>query len=312
MKIAVRGGHNPQATGASALIDELTEDRKVYPSVIKYLKMLGHDVLDVTPGPMNRNSDLPYGVNRAKTWGAELFISIHFNKAYNRYKGELGTEAWLNLNNGTTSTIATKITNNIAKLGFRNRGIKDGMSRGLYEIKRNSIPSIIVEVCFVEATKDVELYKKLGSDVIGKVIAEGVGKNTVNNKATSENIESKFKHLPLKCNEDVIAWAKEVKRFKKGDKLTAIDEITNYYRLDLEKGAWIHKDDVEVKGNLDEPYEKRKKLEVIQDDIICWANEVKAFKKGDFITAIDEITYYYQLDINGEKAWVRKDKVKTR
>ena len=29
MKIAVRGGHVPMATGARGLIDELTEDRKV-------------------------------------------------------------------------------------------------------------------------------------------------------------------------------------------------------------------------------------------------------------------------------------------
>ena len=68
MKIAVRGGHCPKVTGASALIDELTEDRKVKDSVIKYLKQLGHEVLDVTP-PDSTNtssSDLAYGVNKAK------------------------------------------------------------------------------------------------------------------------------------------------------------------------------------------------------------------------------------------------------
>ena len=48
MKIAVRGGHCPKATGAKGIIDELTEDRKVKNSVIKYLKQLNHDVLDVT------------------------------------------------------------------------------------------------------------------------------------------------------------------------------------------------------------------------------------------------------------------------
>ena len=49
MKIALRGGHSPKATGAKGIIDELTEDRKVKNSVIKYLKQLNHDVLDVTP-----------------------------------------------------------------------------------------------------------------------------------------------------------------------------------------------------------------------------------------------------------------------
>ncbi|MDC4242766.1 N-acetylmuramoyl-L-alanine amidase, partial [Clostridium tertium] len=63
MKIAVRGGHNFQAPGASALIDETTEDRKVKDSVIKYLNQLGHTVLDVTPVNMDTNSDLVYGVS---------------------------------------------------------------------------------------------------------------------------------------------------------------------------------------------------------------------------------------------------------
>ena len=36
MKIAIRGGHCPKATGAKGIIDELTEDRKVKDSVIKY------------------------------------------------------------------------------------------------------------------------------------------------------------------------------------------------------------------------------------------------------------------------------------
>ena len=55
MKIAIRGGHCPKATGAKGIIDELTEERKVKNSVLKYLRMLGYDVLDVTP-PDNTTS----------------------------------------------------------------------------------------------------------------------------------------------------------------------------------------------------------------------------------------------------------------
>ena len=39
MKIAVRGGHTELCTGASALINELTEDRKVKDAVVKYLNV---------------------------------------------------------------------------------------------------------------------------------------------------------------------------------------------------------------------------------------------------------------------------------
>lgn len=54
MKIAVRGGHNFQATGASGIISETVEDRKVKDAVIKYLKQRGIQVLDVTPGKMSK------------------------------------------------------------------------------------------------------------------------------------------------------------------------------------------------------------------------------------------------------------------
>ena len=94
MKIAIRGGHCPNVPGAKGIIDELTEDRKVKNSVIKYLNQLNHVVLDVTP-PDNTTSsfaDLNYGVNKANKWGADLFISIHFNNAYNTFNGSLGSE----------------------------------------------------------------------------------------------------------------------------------------------------------------------------------------------------------------------------
>ena len=45
MKIAVRGGHVPNFTGANGIINELTEDRKVKDSVINYLRQLGCEVL---------------------------------------------------------------------------------------------------------------------------------------------------------------------------------------------------------------------------------------------------------------------------
>lgn len=181
MKIAVRGGHNFLATGCSGLIDETTEDRKVKDSVIKYLNQLGHTVLDVTPGNMDTNSDLVYGVSRANNWGADLFISIHFNKAYNSYNGAIGTETWVysESDNYNDEEYAKRIVDSIGALGFKNRGVKTSID--LYELKHTTMPSVIVEVCFVEATEDVALYKRLGPDTIGKVIAEAISNKEINN-----------------------------------------------------------------------------------------------------------------------------------
>lgn len=173
MKIAVRGGHNFQAKGASALIDETTEDRKVKDSVILNLRKEGHAVLDVTPGNCDVNTDLRYGVNKAEEWGADLFISIHFDKAYDSYNGALGTGTWICGVGGQAEVYARRIVNSIANgTGLRNRGVKTNPK--LYELRKTSMPAVIIEVCFCEATTDVSIYKAKGSNLIGELIAEGI------------------------------------------------------------------------------------------------------------------------------------------
>lgn len=170
MKIAVRGGHCPNVPGSRGIIDELKEDRLVKNAVIKYLNQMGVSVLDVTPPDSTSSSsaDLSYGVNKANNWGADLFVSIHFNNAYSTYNGALGTEVCAY----SEYDIAGRVVNKMASLGFRNRGQK--VRTGLYELKHTSMKSMIVEVCFVEATEDVALYKKVGYDYIGKTIAEAL------------------------------------------------------------------------------------------------------------------------------------------
>lgn len=175
MKIAVRGGHCPKVTGASGLISELTEDRKVKDAAIKYLKELGHTVLDVTPPDSisSSSSDLTYGVNKANEWGAELFVSIHFNNAYSSYNGAIGSEVCVYSN----FDIAQRVVNGLESLGFKNRGQK--IRTGLYELKNTKMKSMIIEVCFVEATEDVALYKRLGHDSVGKNIAESIANKKI-------------------------------------------------------------------------------------------------------------------------------------
>lgn len=194
MKIAVRGGHTELCTGASALIDELTEDRKVKDSVIKYLRALGHEVLDVTP-PVNYTTssgvDLSYGVNKANEWGADLFASFHFNKAYDSYNGALGTEVCVY----SEHEIAKRVVNAIAALGFKNRGQK--IRTNLYELKHTKMKAMIVETCFVEATEDVALYRKLGHDAIGRAIAEAIS----NSNIKTEIIQEAPKSEPIKVVE---------------------------------------------------------------------------------------------------------------
>ncbi|NGU31008.1 SH3 domain-containing protein [Clostridium perfringens] len=191
-KIAIRGGHNFQAKGASALIDETIEDRKVYKATMNYLRECGYSVLDVTPGDCDVNTDLRYGVNKAEEWGADLFVSIHFDKCYDNYEGALGTATWICGTGGQAEIIARRIVNQVANgTGLKNRGVRTNPR--LYELRKTSMPSIIIETCFCEATEDVRIYKNKGADLIGKLIAEGIScsniqQNKSDNEETATNI----------------------------------------------------------------------------------------------------------------------------
>ena len=191
MKIAVRGGYCPRVPGASKFLDELTEDRKVKESVIKYLKQLGHEVFDVTPPDTTNSSimDLSFGVNKANNFNVDLFVSIHFNKAYGVYNGFLGSEVCVY----SPFDIAQRVVNGLAGLGFKNRGQK--VRTGLYELEHTKMKSMIIEVCFVEAIGDVSLYKRLGHDTIGKTIAECIANKKISTIEKSEQKLNSSNHL---------------------------------------------------------------------------------------------------------------------
>ena len=168
MKISVRGGHNPQAIGAVGILSEVTEDRKIYASVIKYLKLDKNDVIDVTPYSCISAEDLKRGVNDANIHKVELFVSIHLNAG-----GGKGVEVLYSPGSVKGKEYATRVTNSMCKLGFVNRGAKSDV-RGLYELKHTTMPAIIVETLFCDSAIDVALYQKLGADTLGKAIAEGI------------------------------------------------------------------------------------------------------------------------------------------
>lgn len=203
MKIAVRGGHCPKVPGARGILDELTEDRKVKDAVIKYLKQLGNEVLDVTPPDSisTSSADLAYGVNKANDWGADLFVSIHFNKAYDSYNGALGSEVCVYSN----YDIAQRVVNSLESLGFKNRGQK--IRTGLYELRNTNMKAMIVETCFVEATEDVALYRRLGHDKVGQAIAEAIVNDKVSESDTPVKKEevSKPVQAPVSNTDDWIA-----------------------------------------------------------------------------------------------------------
>ena len=235
MKIAVRGGHNFKAKGALGIIDETIENRKVYKALIKYLNIAGHNVIDVTPGECDVNTDLYLGVQKAKENNSELFLSIHFDKAYDRYEGALGTGTWIYGAGGKAEIYAKRIVDNVSKgTGLKNRGVKTNPK--LYELRKTSMPAVLVEVCFCEATEDVRIYKEKGPDLIGKLIAEAINEKEIEENIKPEGQEDSLKEKFLKStNTKAIANLdprdnpssiyKDLGEIYKGERIRVLPEI---------------------------------------------------------------------------------------
>jgi N-acetylmuramoyl-L-alanine amidase len=179
MKDVIRGGHSLDVRGASGVVDEVTEDRKITAKVIEYLKLDGNEVLDATPSNSGTSIiDLSVPVNKANSWGADYFASIHLNAG-----GGHGVEVLYKSAKG--KEYAERIVNKIAELGFTNRGAKADV-RGLYEFNHVIAPNNIIEVFFCDSQSDVDLYNKLGIDVIAKAIAEGIVGHSISGNIVSQ------------------------------------------------------------------------------------------------------------------------------
>ena len=113
--------------------------------------------------------------------------------------------------------------------------------------------------------------------------------------------------LPLKMKSDAMSYDGEVKIFNKGDLLTADAENQWAYAIELGgKRCWVEKANVELLGPTDERYQ-RFRLKVIEYPCRVWEKEIKPFYKDELITARFEMSGYYALDIDGARAYIRKN-----
>jgi len=247
MRICIRGGHNRGVPGAVGILDEVTEDRHYYPAVIKYLKYTGNEVLDVTPpGPTATSAaDLEYGVNKANTWGADLFVSCHINAS-----GGVGCEVLYSLGSAKGQMYAEQVDKAIAKLGFHDRGAKYDV-RGLYEIKYTHMPCIIIEPFFLDQLSDVKLYQQNGYDLLGKTIAEGILGHAISTTVPSTDL-SRGSILSNGRIGTVTASVLRVRSsseinpgniigsLTQGEKVSIISKLGNWYEIPYRNGyGWV-------------------------------------------------------------------------
>lgn len=172
MKISVNAGHTKSGAGYGAVYKGFYESditRAVARSLISKLKKRGHTVHNSTVDEAtSQNAYLKKVCQLVNGSGAELFISIHCNASGTHLGRGVECYTW----KGKKHTIAKDICSNVAKLGTKNRGVKDGSK--FYVIKHTKPTAILVELFFIDHYDDRKLYLDHGAEEIAEAIANAI------------------------------------------------------------------------------------------------------------------------------------------
>jgi len=203
--IVISSGHGKYVRGASGIIDEVDEARKVTQRLAQELQLRDVDVEvfhDDTSKAQNEN--LNTIVNFHNSCDRDLDISVHFN-AYEQVDKPMGVEV-LYL---TQKDLAAKISEAIADCGFINRGAKKRTD--LFFLNKTDAPAILLEICFVDSQADTDIYADQ-FDQICDAIADVLG-------GAEEVFEPEEPELPLEVPRIDIQVSGDVQIFINGEQI---------------------------------------------------------------------------------------------
>ena len=171
MKVGINCGHTISGPGFGAvgIIGESENTRLVGYNLMDKLAAAGISVIDCTIDEAESQSAyLAEAVQKANADNLDWFISIHFNASVS-HEGN-GVEVYTY--EGGQYEDALAVCENIAALGFKNRGVKAGT--GLYVIRKTKAKSMLIEVCFCDNEHDVSVYGANGPEKVAQAIFDGL------------------------------------------------------------------------------------------------------------------------------------------
>ena len=104
----------------------------------------------------------------------DYVFEIHLNSLYgtNADGVTTGTEIYVTREEKNVF-VEENIVRNVAKLGFKNRGVKRKNYDLINYIKKQGVSSALLEVCFINDTDDMKLYTAK-KQAIAQAVAEGI------------------------------------------------------------------------------------------------------------------------------------------
>lgn len=209
--ISISPGHYGPKTGAQGLIDEVTEAIKVTKRVTAILRGAGIVTNYIEDNVSKKQSDnIRWLITQHNKTDRQIDASIHFNSSAGTHSRGIGTETLIH--NGKNIDNATAITDAISKVsGLKNRGVKIRSDLGL--LKGTNKPCYLIEVCFVNDSVDVAIYRR-DFDKICRAIAGELAKAV--NKALKTNTNQAVKAETQKVSD----WAKEAQDWVVANKIS--------------------------------------------------------------------------------------------
>jgi N-acetylmuramoyl-L-alanine amidase len=158
-RIRMSSGHSTLCQGAVGILNEVAEATRVTDRVAQLLIERGVDCAtfhDTTSKDQNTNLHKITDWTNSKPH--DLAVSCHFN-ANVETSSPMGVEClWV-----TQEALAKKISDAIAKVGFKNRGPK--YRNDLWFLNQTEMPSILMEICFVDSSADAALYRETFEEI---------------------------------------------------------------------------------------------------------------------------------------------------
>lgn len=169
--VAMSGGHYGPRTGASGVVDEVTEAWKMCKRTAEIMRAGGitvHEFYDTTSKSQSINIGTIVRWHNSKS--RVLDVSFHLNAATATANGNETLYV-------TEKSLSEKMSAEICKVtGFRNRGAKYRKDLGF--LNGTTKPAILLETFFCTSQSDVAIYRQKFEDICfakAKVLAAEVG-----------------------------------------------------------------------------------------------------------------------------------------
>lgn len=169
-QINISSGHSINCQGASDILNEVTEARRVVDRIYEMCKAIGIEVYKYHDTSSSSNQNLANIANWHNKFKDGIDVSIHFN-CYQHTSNSMGTEVCYY----SQSELADKVSSAISKAsGLKNRGGKE--RKGLYVLRHTNKPMILIEVCFLDSSYDVQKYQENFDNICSAIIEALTGK----------------------------------------------------------------------------------------------------------------------------------------